>query len=98
MLTKTLMPFLLNIILLAGVHEGHANQRRFDSDQYNIARSQILDTRTHRKGVRDIIRSILDKRKRNNIPPAIEQKIQYQDLIANTQGLDVTYNTLPFCA
>jgi hypothetical protein len=76
MVTKTLMPFLLNIILLAGVHEGHANQRRFDSDQYNIARSQILDTRTHRKGVRDIIRSILDKRKRNNIPPAIEQKIQ----------------------
>ena len=75
MLTKTLMLFLLNIILLAGVHEGHANHRRFDSDQYNIARSQILDTRTHRRSAREIIRAILN-RKKNNIPPAIEQKIQ----------------------
>jgi hypothetical protein len=64
MLTKTLMLFLLNIILLAGVHKGHANHRRFDSDQYNIARPMTLDTRNRKrtgKGASDIIRGILNK-------------------------------------
>ena len=79
MLTKTLMLFLLNIILLAGVHEGHANHRRFDSDQYNIARPMTLDTRNRKrtgKGASDIIRGIFNKRREKMIPPVIDDKIK----------------------
>ena len=79
MLTKTLMLFLLNIILLAGVHQLHANHTSFDSDQYNIARPMTLDTRNRKrtgKGASDIIRGILNKRREKMIPPVIEDKIK----------------------
>ena len=63
MLPKLLMPFLLNTLLLFGVHDHHANHCFSDSDQYNIARSQVLDTRVHRKNnsksAGEIIKAIL---------------------------------------
>ena len=73
------MPFLLNIILLAGVHIGSANQQTFDSDQYITARPMTLDTRNRKrtgKGASDIIRGILNKRREKMIPPVIEDKIK----------------------
>ncbi len=79
MLPKLLMPFLLNTLLLFGVQDLHANHSFSDSDQYNIARSQILDTRVHRKNnsksAGEIIKAILKRKKRTGIPPVIEQKI-----------------------
>ncbi len=79
MLTKTLMLFLLNIILLAGVHQLNANHLRFDSDQHITARPMTLDTRNRKrtgKGASDIIRGILNKRREKMIPPVIEDKIK----------------------
>ena len=79
MLTKTLMLFLLNIILLAGVQNIYATQSRVDSDQYNIARPMTLDTRNRKrtgKGASDIIRGILNKRREKMVPPVIEDKIK----------------------
>ena len=73
------MLFLLNILLLAGVHHSAANQNHFDSDQYNIARPMTLDTRNRKrtgKGASDIIRGILNKRREKMIPPVIEDKIK----------------------
>ena len=79
MLTNITMPFLLNIILLAGVHDHHANHCFSDSDQYNIARPMTLDMRNGKrtgKSVNDIIRGILNKRREKMIPPVIEDKIK----------------------
>jgi len=79
MLTNITMPFLLNIILLAGVHDDHANHCFSDSDQYNIARPMTLDMRNGKrtgKSVNDIIRGILNKRREKMIPPVIEDKIK----------------------
>ena len=73
------MLFLLNTILLAGVHLVYANQTSFDSDQYNISRPMTLDMRNGKrtgKSVNDIIRGILNKRREKMIPPVIEDKIK----------------------